>query len=75
VIIIGNVFSMGCSVHPSARLRRFSDARPEWDTLLGAKKEDGWVPHTLVRIAEQDAQGFAAIERLLREGMASESDK
>jgi hypothetical protein len=33
VIIIRNVFSMGCSVHPNARPHRSSDAKPEWYTL------------------------------------------
>jgi hypothetical protein len=33
VIIIGNVFSIGCSVHRSDRPHRSSDAKPEWDTL------------------------------------------
>jgi hypothetical protein len=28
-----NVFSIGCSVHPSPRPHRSSDAKPEWDTL------------------------------------------
>jgi hypothetical protein len=31
-IIIRNVFSIGCSVHPSARPHRSSDAKPEWNT-------------------------------------------
>jgi hypothetical protein len=33
VIIIANAFSMGCSVHPSARPHRSSDAKPEWNTI------------------------------------------
>jgi hypothetical protein len=34
VIIIGNVFSIGCSVHLSARPHRSSDAKPDWDTPI-----------------------------------------
>jgi hypothetical protein len=41
VIIIGDVFSMGCSVHPSARPHRSSDAKHELDTRC---KEQDTVP-------------------------------
>jgi hypothetical protein len=39
VIIIGDVFSIGCTVHPSPRSHRSSDAKPEWETVYFDRSE------------------------------------
>jgi hypothetical protein len=42
VIIIGNVFSLEYSVHPSAQPHRFSNAKPECDILYLARAVFPW---------------------------------
>jgi hypothetical protein len=54
VKIIGNVFSMGCSVHPSARPHRSSDAKPEWDSILLKNLESDFWKNIEMQHAEEE---------------------